>query len=133
MKLTNCKETAIKAFIAEWVKDTTEYCNSCGNIYMKAPEGVVPEACCPTPHIGTNLIFLWMLIQENKALRESRRNVFASNKDKSMRWGLSITPRLMHDLEEYSINTLKEPLLKDTDEMNDFMRSFPEFAVCEKV
>ena len=133
MKLTNCKETAIRAFIAEWVRDSTEYCNYCGNVYTKAPEGCVQDICCPTPHIGTNLTFLWLLIQENKLLRESRANQFASNKDKSMRWGLSITPRLMHDLEEYSINTLKEPLWKDTAEMNDFMRSFPEFAVCDKV
>ena len=133
MKLTNCKETAIRAFLHEWIKDPTEYCNYCGNIYVKAPEGVVPDLCCPTPHIGTNLVFLWMLIQENKALKESRRNVFASNADKSMRWGISITPRLMHDLEEYSINTLKEPLFKDTGEMNDFMNSFPEFRVCERV
>ena len=74
-----------------------------------------------------------MLIQENKTLRESRRNQFASNEDKSMRWGISITPRLMHDLEEFSINTLKEPLWKDKNEMDDFMRSFKEFTVCEKV
>ena len=133
MKLTNCKETAIRAFIAEWIKDPTEYCNVCGNIYTPPPEGVVPDICCPNRHIGTNLIFLWMLIHENKKIRDSRNNIFASNEDKTMRWGISITPRLMHDLEEYSINTLKEPLFKDSKEMNDFMNSFPEFRVCEKV
>lgn len=132
-KLTNIKETAIRAFITEWVKDSTPYCNNCGNIYVKAPEGCVEEPCCEKMQIGTNLIFLHGLIKENKLIRESRRNQFASNKDKTMRWGISITPRLLHDLEEYSIRHLKEPLLKDKNEMDGFMRSFPQFRTCEVI
>jgi hypothetical protein len=131
-KLTTSKETAIKAFISEWAKDETQYCNYCGTIYQENPDGGW-DKCCDKPHIGTNIIFLYMLIQENKDLRESRHNDFASNLDKTMRWGIAITPRLLHDLEEYSINTLKEPLWKDKDEMDEFMRSFPEFRICEKV
>lgn len=133
MKLTNCKETALRDFINVWVKDPEQYCNYCGTIYAKPPEGIIWEQCCERVHIGTNLLFLYMLIQENKVLRESRANKFASNEDKTMRWGLSITPRLLHDLEEYSINTLKEPLWKDQNEMNDFMRSFREFTVCQEI
>lgn len=132
-KLTNSKEVALKAFMSEWLKDETQYCNYCGSIYAEPPEGIVWDKCCDKPHIGTNLIFLYMLIQENKELRESRNNKFASNLDKSMRWGISITPRLLHDLEEYSINTLKEPLWKDKVEMDEFMRTFPEFRICEEV
>lgn len=132
-KLTTSKETAIKAFLAEWVKDETQYCNYCGTVYTKPAEGIPDDPCCETPHIGTNLLFLYLLIQENKLIRESRANKFASNADKTMRWGLSMTPRLLHDLEEYSINTLKEPLFKDQREMNDFMRTFPEFRTCEVV
>ena len=132
-KLTNCKETALRAFINEWLKDSTQYCNYCGMVYVPCPEGCIEERCCEKPHIGTNIIFLYMLIQENQILREQRANKFASNDDKSMRWGISITPRLLNDLEEYCINTLKEPLWKDKNEMDDFMRSFPEFRVCEKV
>ena len=60
-------------------------------------------------------------------------NKFASNKDKTFRLGISLTPRLLHDLEQYSMNTLKEPFLKDKNEMDDFMRSFPEFRTCEVV
>lgn len=133
MKLTNCKETALRAFISEWIKDDTKYCNNCGMIDIEPPEGCVKDICCEKPQIGTNLLFLYMIIQENKLLRESRRNIFASNKDKSMRWGISIPPRLLHDLEQYSMNELKEPLFKDSNEMNDFMNSFKEFRVCEKV
>lgn len=133
MKLTHCKEVALRDFINLWVKDQTLYCNYCGNVHIPPPEGIIPEPCCPTPHIGTNLVFLYMLIHENRSIRESRNNVFASNKDKTMRWGISMTPRLLHDMEEYSLNTLKEPLMKDVREMNDFMRSFPEFCVCQSV
>lgn len=132
-KLTTSKETALRAFLAEWIKSDERYCNYCGNIYADPPDGIAWESCCETPHIGTNLVFLYMLIQENKAIRETRANKFASNKDMSMRMGISITPRLLHDLEEFSINTLKEPLFKDRAEMDDFMRSFPEFRTCEVV
>lgn len=132
-KLTNCKETAIRAFIHEWIKDQTLYCNHCGHTYMKAPEGCVEEPCCERMQIGKNSDFLYGLIMENKRIRETRANKFASNKDKTMRLGISLTPRLLHDLEQYSMNTLKEPFLKDKNEMDDFMRSFPEFRTCEVV
>lgn len=132
-KLTNCKETALKAFIAEWAKDTTLYCNYCGNIYVKAPEGCVEEPCCDRSQIGDNKTFLYHLIVENKRIRETRANIYASDKDKNFRLGISLTPRLLHDLEQYSMNTLKEPLFKNQSEMNDFMRSFPELRTCEVV
>lgn len=127
-KLTNCKEVALRAFINEWLKEDTLYCNYCGNIFQE--DGV---ACCDKPQIGTNAYLTSELIKENKRIRDTRLNDYASNKDMTMRLGISITPRLLHDLEEYSINTLKEPLWKDRAEMDDFMRSFPEFTVCRKV
>lgn len=132
-KLTTCKETAIRAFIHEWIKDQTLYCNHCGNIYVPAPEGCVEESCCDRMQIGKNSDFLYGLIMENKRIRETRSNKFASNKDKTFRLGISLTPRLLHDLEQYSMNTLKEPFLKDKNEMDDFMRSFPEFRCCSEV
>jgi hypothetical protein len=132
-KLTNCKEVALKAFIHEWMKEPTLYCNHCGNIYVKSPEGCIEEPCCERMQIGTNLTLLHALIHENKRIRETRANQFASNKDKTFRMAVSITPRLLHDLEEYSINTLKEPLWKDDAELNSFMRSFPMFNTCEVI
>ena len=132
-KLTTIKETAIRAFLDEWVKDEQRYCNYCGMVYTPAPEGCVEEPCCDMPQIGTNFLLLAALIQENKHIRDTRLNDFASNEDKSMRLAISITPRLLHDLEEYCIHTLKEPLWKDRAEMDDFMRSFPQLTVCRKV
>jgi hypothetical protein len=111
-----------------WLQDTTVYCNCCGSNFIN--DGM---DCCETPQIGTNLLLLSALVQENKVIRETRDNDFASNKNKTFRLGISITPRLLHDLEQYSINTLKEPLWKDAAEMNDFMKAFPEFTIPRRV
>ena len=128
MKLTTCKETALKDFIRLWLEDTTPYCNCCGSIFIN--DGL---DCCETPQIGTNLLLLSALIQENQRIKMSRENDFASNKNKTLRLGISITPRLLHDLEQFSINTLQEPLWKDQAEMNDFMKAFPEFCIPRRV
>ena len=132
-KLTNSKEVALRAFINEWIKDSEVYCNYCGEKYNAPPVGSEESICCENRQLGTNAQILHALIIENKRIRETRANQFASNKDKTFRLGISMPPRLLHDLEEYSLNTLKEPLLKDNNEMNDFMRSFPELRTCEVV
>ena len=133
MKLTNCKETAIRSFINLWAKDTTLYCSTCGSIYTKPPEGIPDEPCCEKPQLGTNLQHLYWVIKENQMIRKTRLNQYASNKDKTIRWALAMPPRLLHDLEQYSLNTLKEPFLRDNGEMNDFARSFPQFRTCEVI
>ena len=132
-KLTNSKEVAIRAFINEWIKDTTLFCNHCGSVYVPPPEGVEEEPCCDNVQIGTNAQVLYWLIQENKMIRETRANQYASDKKKTMRWGMSMPPRLMHDIEEYCINTLKEPFLDTPQEMNDFMKAFPVFRTCSVI
>ena len=133
MKLTHCKETAIRDFIDKWVKEPTVYCNGCGTIYEEPPEGQKWTPCCENVLLGTNLMFLYWLIQENKMIRETRFNKYASNKDKTFRMKLSMTPRLMHDIEAYCVNTLHEPFLKDDQELNDFCRAFPQFKTCEVI
>lgn len=132
-KLTNSKEVALKAFIHEWLKDPQIYCNYCGTMFTPAPDGCDPEPCCERVQLGTNLTLMHELIQENKRIRETRLNQFGSNKSKDFRMKISITPRLLHDLEEYSINTLKEPLWKDEKELDSFCRSFPMLQTCEVI
>lgn len=135
-KLTNSKATAIRAFIVEWAKDKKLYCNYCGMDYMEPPIGCEYVKCCDKPQIGTNAQFLELMILENKKLRESRLNDFGSNSDKTMRWGVSMTQKLMHSIEDYCLHTLKDPFWstsQDVKEMNDFMVKFPEFSICKKV
>lgn len=132
--LTNCKELALKAFIVEWAKEKTVYCNRCGEVPNRNPDTNIYEQCCELPQLGTNAELLLGLIAQNELIKnEVMDKPTAANKDNTFRWGISITPRLLHDLEEYSMNTLGEPLFKDPKEMNDFMGSFPEFRVCKTI
>ena len=132
-KITNCKETALKAFIVEWLKDPSMYCNVCGNRYFgKDIQG--EEMCCDTPQIGTNLQILSAITKQNLEIQNNMAKDTGANKDNTFRWGISIPPRLLHDMEEYSMNTLKEPLFRDDGkDMNDFMRAFPFLRTCRKV
>lgn len=126
-KLTNCKEVALKGFIVEWLKDKQVYCNMCGEIYLEG------ESCCNKPQIGTNSEFIAALVRQNAEIKQNMAKETAASADNTFRWGISITPRLLHDMEQYSMNTLKEPLWKDPREMQDFMGSFPEFRVCKTI
>lgn len=133
MRMTNIKEVQLRQFIEKWIQDPKLYCSGCGWEYIPTPDGCEPIICCANMQICTNLVSLYAVIQENKIIRETRANAFASNKDKSIRFGISLPGKLLFDLEGYSANTLKEPLWKDTAEMNDFMREFPQLCIPERV
>jgi hypothetical protein len=128
MPLTQNKELALRSYVNVWLREPTTYCNMCGNVYH--PNW---PPCCENPQIGNNFSLTQALIKENKKIRDSRDNDFASNKTKDIRWGISILPRLLHDLEEYSEKTLKEKLWKDDKELMDFMRAFPEFTIAKSI
>jgi hypothetical protein len=133
-QLTNCKEVALRAFIVEWAKEKNVYCNRCGDVPLLNPYTNKYEQCCEKPQLGTNAELLRGLIAQNELIKnEIMGKETGANKDNTFRWGISITPRLLHDLEQYSLTTLGEPLFKDPKEMNDFMGSFPEFRVCKKI
>ena len=133
MRMTNIKETQLRQFIEKWIKDPHLYCSNCGEPWRECPEGCEPFICCDRMQICTNLVSLYAVIQENKILRETRGNAFASTKDKSIRMGLSLPPKLLFDLEGFCANTLKEPLWRDYNEMNDFMKEFPQLCIPERV
>lgn len=127
MKLTNSKETAIRAFLNEWLKDPQHYCNNCHSAFVEG------ENCCDNPHIVTNLVAMHLLVQQNKIIRESRLNKYGSNKSKNIRMLVGMTQKMWDDISDYCIMTLKEPFLKDDKETQDFVRSFPQFRLCEVV
>lgn len=133
-RLTLSKEEAIKSFLNQFLQDETLYCNHCGMIYTPCPVGCVETPCCDKPQIGNNKQILEAFALEQKRIRQTRLNEYASNKQKNFRLSLSFPPRLMHDLEQYCMNELKEPLFReDGSDLNDFMRAFPIFCVPEKV
>jgi hypothetical protein len=127
---TTDKWTAVQAFINTWLKDQTLYCNHCGMLFDK---NFFP--CCENPQVGSNIDHTMGLIKQNKEMSKMRLNEFASTKKKTMRWGVSIPPKLLHDLEKYLKSTSgdDEKLFNNNKELHQFMRRFPVFKIPEKV
>jgi len=73
------------------------------------------------------------MIKENKMLRDTRKNVFASTDKKDLRLGVSLPPRLYHALTKYFSSLKEEKLFKDNKELHEFMREFPMFTIPEKI
>ena len=118
----------MRALINTLLKDKTVYCNECGADYVEG------EYCCDYPHIGTHRDFIEAIILQNKDTKATRFNDTGSGKEQgAFRWGLSIPPRFMMELETAFKTTYNEKLLKDNREMHRFMREFPAFCVCRKV
>lgn len=124
---TNNKWDAVRALINTLLKDKTQYCNECGSDYVEG------EWCCDLPDIGTHRDFVEAIIVQNKITKETRVHDTGAGKTKAFRWGLSLPPRFLAELETMFKATYQEKLLKDNHEMHRFMREFPAFAVCRKV
>lgn len=108
------------------LKDETIYCNECGSTYLGFP-------CCANPHLGKHVDFVQAIIRQNRDTLDTRLNDTGSTKDKSIRWGLSLPPRFLKDLETGFKTMYQEKIFKDSKEMHRFMREFPAFATCSKV
>ena len=126
---------AARAFINTWLKDKRFYCNYCGKGFKphnKDEKGYwIP--CCDNPQIGRNKDHTQGVINQNRGIRETRKNDFAAFDDDSMRMGLSMPPSLLRDLESYFAESYKEKLFVDNSEMHKFMKEFPEFTTCRRI
>jgi hypothetical protein len=125
---TNNKWDAVRAFINTWLKDQTFYCNNCGENWNP-----LTFPCCENPQIGRNIDHTKGVIKQNKMWRQTRKNKHASTDDKSIRWGISMPPRLLYDLERYFKTQYNEKLFNNNKELYKFMKEFPEFCVCVEV
>lgn len=133
VRLTNCKELALKNFIHKWMEDPELYCTGCGWKYISPPEGCEPIICCSQMQICTNIVSIWAVIKQNKMLKDTRLNDFASNKDKNFRMAMSLPSKLVFDLEGFCATELKEELWHTPEEQHDFMRAFPQFCIPERI
>lgn len=124
---------AIRAFINMWLKDPTWYCNNCGKKYGLGLSPKPPFNCCTEPQVGRNIDHTKGIIKQNAEIRKSRKNDFASNNTKDMRWGVSLPPTLIHDLEKYFRKTYDEKLFENREELHKFMKEFPAFRTCTRV
>ena len=122
IKSSNKKE-AYTAVINELLKDNRAYCNYCG----KSWDGT-PNPGCEDPQVGTNADVLSAVITQNISIRDSRNNDYASTKNKSLRWGLSIPGFVYEALHHYE-KSHNRKFLGSNDDINWFMKNFPQFSI----
>lgn len=126
---TNNKWEALHAFINTWLKDPTVYCNVCNADY-KPHLG----PCCDSPELGTNLDITRAVVTQNREYTKSRMNSYAANKDNTMRWGISMPPRLYQSANMYFKNHgYPKGLFGDNKDLKAFMKKFRAFRIAEKV
>lgn len=118
------KYAELRKFINEWLRDQTVYCNNCGLPYYGA-------VCCEHPEIGKNIDHCWAVIIQNKARRVGSDT--GANESKTMRFGISIPPKLLRALEKFSREKLGEKLFVNHKDMRGFMKAFPQFCVVERI
>jgi len=122
------KMKLIRKFINGWLQDPLVYCNSCGIPYFPSDRD-----CCDNPQIGNNLQHCWAIIIQNKARQKTRDNEYGSNKDNTLRIGASLPEKLIRDLEQYFHENHKQKLWNNQKEFRLFLKSFPQFAICERI
>lgn len=69
-----------------------------------------------------------MLVMENQYISKTRRTESASSKSKSLRWGASIPPALLFNLEVVEPN-----LFFDKKLFHKFLRKYKGFRICKTV
>jgi len=123
------REDAIHALINTWLKDPTIKCGWCGTEYH-------PNSfpCCDKPFIGTNLEIFRQFYEQLKRDRDSRKNIFASNDGKNMRWKLSFPPGLFEWLTHTFKKMYGEELFNSRYTTSWFAKKFRKyFTIPERV
>ena len=122
IKTTN-KKDAYTALINTLLKDPTQYCSECGTPFHRG----MPK-CCEEAQIGTNMEICSAIIAQVREARETRQNAFASTKNKSLRWGISLPAFIYEGLRDYEAKHHRK-FLDKTEDIVWFARNFPQFAI----
>jgi len=122
------KMNAIRAFINEWLKDTSLYCANCMKPY-RGPE----YDCCDDKYIVDRCKRVADFVRANKDERELLFFETGASKSKSIRFSIRMPYELMKALQKYFKETYQEGFLDDKKEARLFMREFPQFCACNKV
>lgn len=115
-------------FVNLWLKEPTMYCNNCDTDYIPNT-----PPCCEKVQLGNNMQHTTSLVKALKEIRETRINQFASTKTNTIRWGVSLPPRLYHDLNRYFKLNFGHKLFDNQKNMRQFAKKFPEFKVPERI
>lgn len=120
------REDAIRSLINVWLKLPQQTCANCGADW----DG---QNCCEFPVICNNETALRKFFEELREARDTRLNQYASNKDKSMRWGVSLPANLYHFLNTAMRKMYNEKLFTKKHDMTWFAKKFPQFKVPERI
>lgn len=131
MSQTLDRKKFLHSIMNTWLKDTRLYCNVCGSMYLG--DGTTPPSCCESPEVATNYDICKGIVNQNKDIRASRLNVFASNKEKNFRFGVSVPPGLYHLLNKMCRKHGEAGLFTEKHDVVWFAKAFPMFAIPEKI
>ena len=126
---------AAKAFVNTWLKDKQHYCHNCDADFnpLDTNEDGHWNPCCEKPEVGTNWTHAYAVMKQNKARRKELKKITGANETDTMRYGISIPVRMYHDLNQYFLTNYKEKFLQEPSDLRDFMHTFKEFTIPEKV
>lgn len=124
---TSNREEAYRALINVYLKDNHKYCNFCGETYVKE---FMP--CCEDPQIGTHADHAKAVAAQCALLRGTRANKHASNKDKSMRFGISLPPWMYNLLDNYE-KLYGRRLISTDKDIIWLAKTFKQFAIPRKL
>lgn len=123
------REDAIHALINTWLKDARKKCGWCGAFYDP-----LSFPCCEKPFIACNFDIMKQFYDELQEERKIRRNDFASNKKKNMRWTLSFPPSLLAFLTHSFRVLYNEELFNDKYPITWFAKKFRKtFTMPERI
>jgi len=118
----------LHAIINTWLKDTRMYCNNCAADFK--PE---LKKCCEDSQIGDNYSICKAVVEQNKMVKSTRVNSFASTSDKTLRWGVSLPLGLYQALERLCKKHDNLGLFNEKYDVSWFAKNFPQFAIPEKI
>lgn len=119
---------AARAMLNVLLQDNTKYCNWCGAAYNPAD-----FPCCDNPQVGNHKDHIRGIIRQNKAVRETRKNEFASTDGKHLRWGISLPPRVYQIWDLGFKKSFGCKLFETKEDMAHFCREFKMFTIPKRV
>lgn len=125
---TKSKMLAARSMLNVLLKDNTKYCNWCGSTYSKET-----FPCCDNPQVGKHIDHIRGIIRQNKAVRETRKNDFASTDTKQWRWGISLPPKVYQIWDLCFKKSFGCKLFETKEDMASFCKEFKMFAIPKRI
>jgi len=119
----------VRAMINECLRHDYISCAACGELITNDRLDI---PCCETPVWGTNKEHLRRFMIEKQEMTNSRLNQFGSNKNKTIRFGLSI-PIFLYQFIQGALRQYGEEVIDDKYDITWWMKNFPMFCIPEKV